>query len=243
MTLPTERQDNYQRPPPPPGYVVWQGADPINDPNTGESWLILIPDLQYADLLTPQVANYAYANIKMYNLATGETKLGKELVTEYDKSTEELNKDAKSPDFGKPIAGTGQMRSVLEKYLPYQPFMAATSYQALTNELIGEGVPEEAFSLKEVQDYLAPMMNEVALGRPMENVKAMAGWMKYVAEDTKQTKQNQADWQVHQNTPASTWMDKDIMRQKNPQGYQSDEYQWQPLVKKATARPQGMTKL
>lgn len=243
MTLPQERQENYQRQPPPPGYVVWQGANPIDDPTTGHRWVILIPDLQRADMLSPQLANYAYKNMKLYNMITGETRLGSELLTDYDKTTETVDQDPKSPTFGKPIPGSGKQKSVLESIVPAAPFLAAASYQALTNELISEGVPEEVFNMKEVQEYLAPMMKEVALGRSAEQVKPIAEWMKYLAEDAKQTKQTQEAWKLQRQAPANVWLDKDIMRQMNPEGYHSDEYQWQPLVKKATAKPQRISTL
>ena len=217
MTLPTERidygQQGRQLPPPPPGFMAWQGAV-YNDPNTGESWQILLPDLPYADLLTPQTANYFYQNIQAYNMRTGQTQPLRSITTES-----------------------------VESQIPFKDYMSTVSYQALTNELIQEGVQEEDFKIPEVQNWLKTQMGQVVIGRPMEQVKSVAGWMKYVGETQRSMQQTQESWKLHQSTPANVWMDKDIIRQMNPQGYQSDDYQWKPLVQKATSKPQRITTL
>ncbi len=49
--------------------------DIYSEAKTGRSWWIMIPDLQYVDMLTPQMAQYAYENVMLWDELTGERRL------------------------------------------------------------------------------------------------------------------------------------------------------------------------
>jgi hypothetical protein len=197
--------------PPPSGYI---GYDEIEDPTTKRRYALLGPDIQFVDLLNKSYTDYLYKNRKLYDLQTGE-------LIDITNVTDP------------------KMKEYLNINWNYFEFANQAKYTAFRNELINSGVTEEDLQIPEVAKWVEQQMGAIATGKGADYKKA-SDWIMAVGANERQLKKNQEDWTLHQNTPANVWMDKDIMREKNPQGYQSDEYQWQPLVKKATAKPQGM---
>ncbi len=70
----------------PTGFAGW---DYITD-KSGKSWLILLPDLQYVDMLTPQTATYLYENIMVWDPMTGQRRI----MTPQEKSDVKLDSKA-----------------------------------------------------------------------------------------------------------------------------------------------------
>lgn len=183
----------------------------------GKSYMLLGIDPQFSDLLTPDALVYYYNNMMLMDSQTGEIKRAQD-----------------DPQLWQAV--------VAQQGWTYNQFAYQAKYQAMTNELIAGGATEEDLQIPEVAAALQKWELGLKAGKGVDYAKE-AAWIKAVGENSRQMKQTQEAWKLHQSTPANVWMDKDIIRQMNPQGYQSDEYKWEPLVKKAVAKPQRVTML